>query len=279
MNTNQINNRKAQLIESIKAGLALRNSVAPGELLALVSNADPINFERGVGVLTMQTGVDSDEMLDYQIDNECCESALEVARHTVYMDPERSMINAYKYENSLIPDDELLAFALFFIADSDLVTSANETGEIEFDDVANLVNHMANRMKFFFTCLREKRYDILNLIVHYARKYKSEDIDTRFCFDTVIPDDGGVIEYFNSLVDVNAFRSRNMQMRSERIFADPDPKESMNFSPDDHSDDHEDLIEETEYDEDIDSFEEIECDDDLDFIEDIVEDDICDSEE
>ena len=279
MNTNQINNRKAQLIESIKAGLALRNSVAPGELLALVSNADPINFERGVGVLTMQTGVDSDEMLDYQIDNECCESALEVARHTVYMDPERSMINAYKYENSLIPDDELLAFALFFIADSDLVTSANETDEVEFDDVANLINHMANRMKFFFTCLREKRYDILNLIVHYARKYKSEDIDTRFCFDTVIPDDGGVIEYFNSLVDVNAFRSRNMQMRSERIFADPDPKESMNFSPDDHSDDHEDLIEETEYDEDIDSFEEIECDDDLDFIEDIVEDDICDSEE
>ena len=279
MNTNQINNRKAQLIESIKAGLALRNSVAPGELLALVSNADPINFERGVGVLTMQTGVDSDEMLDYQIDNECCESALEVARHTVYMDPERSMINAYKYENSLIPDDELLAFALFFIADSDLVTSANETGEVEFDDVANLINHMANRMKFFFTCLREKRYDILNLIVHYARKYKSEDVDTRFCFDTVTPDDGGVIEYFNSLVDVNAFRSRNMQMRAERIFADPDPKESMNFSPDDHSDDHEDLIEETEYDEDIDSFEEIECDDDLDFIEDIVEDDICDSEE
>ena len=93
MNTNQINNRKAQLIESIKAGLALRNSVAPGELLALVSNADPINFERGVGILTMQTGVDSDEMLDYQIDNECCESALEVARHTVYMDPERMHTN------------------------------------------------------------------------------------------------------------------------------------------------------------------------------------------
>ena len=279
MNTNQINNRKAQLIESIKAGLGLGNAVAPGELLALVSNADPLNFERGVGVLTMQTGVDSDEMLDYQIDNECCESALEVARHTVYMDPERSMINAYKYENSLIPDDELLAFALFFIADSDLVTSANETGEVEFDDVANLINHMANRMKFFFTCLREKRYDILNLIVHYARKYKSEDIDTRFCFDTVNPDDGGVIEYFNSLVDVNAFRSRNMQMRAERIFADPDPKESMNFSPDDYCDDDEDSVEEADYDEDVDSIDKTEYDDDLDSIEDIGEDDLCDSEE
>ena len=278
MNTNQINNRKAQIIESIKAGLGLRNAVAPGELLALVSNADPLNFERGVGVLTMQTGVDSDEMLDYQIDNECCESALEVARHTVYMDPERSKINAYKYENSMIPDDGLLAFALFFIADSDLVTSANETGEVEFDDVANLINHMANRMKFFFTCLREKRYDILNLIVHYARKYKSEDVDTRFCFDTVTPDDGGVIEYFNSLVDVNAFRSRKMKMRTERIFADPEAKASMDISPDDHSDDHEDPIEETEYDEDIDSFEEIECDD-LDSIEDILDDDLCDSEE
>ena len=279
MNTNQINNRKAQIIESLKAGLGLRNAVAPGELLALVSNADPINFERGVGVLTMQTGVDSDEMLDYQINNECCESALEVARHTVYMDPERSMINAYKYENSLIPDDELLAFALFFIADSDLVTSANETDEVEFDDVANLINHMANRMKFFFTCLREKRYDILNLIVHYARKYKSEDIDTRFCFDTVTPDDGGVIEYFNSLVDVNAFRSRNMQMRAERIFADPDSKESMNFSPDDHSDDHEDPIEEADYDEDVASIDKTEYDDDLDSIKDIGEDDLCDSEE
>ena len=279
MNTNQINNRKAQIIECLKAGLGLRNAVAPGELLALVSNADPINFERGVGVLTMQTGVDSDEMLDYQIDNECCESALEVARHTVYIDPERSMINAYKYENSMIPDDELLAFALFFIADSDLVTSANETDEVEFDDVANLINHMANRMKFFFTCLREKRYDILNLIVHYARKYKSEDIDTRFCFDTVTPDDGGVIEYFNSLVDVNAFRSRNMQMRAERIFADPDSKESMNFSPDDHSDDHEDPIEEADYDEDVASIDKTEYDDDLDSIKDIGEDDLCDSEE
>ena len=267
MNTNQINNRKAQIIESIKAGLGLRNAVAPGELLALVSNADPLNFERGVGVLTMQTGVDSDEMLDYQIDNECCESALEVARHTVYMDPERSKINAYKYENSMIPDDGLLAFALFFIADSDLVTSANETGEVEFDDVANLINHMANRMKFFFTCLREKRYDILNLIVHYARKYKSEDVDTRFCFDTVTPDDGGVIEYFNSLVDVNAFRSRKMKMRTERIFAAPEAKASMDISPDDHSDDHEDSIEETE------------CDDDLECFEETDEDDLCDSEE
>ena len=278
MNTNQINNRKAQIIESIKAGLGLRNAVAPGELLALVSNADPLNFERGVGVLTMQTGVDSDEMLDYQIDNECCESALEVARHTVYMDPERSKINAYKYENSMIPDDELLAFALFFIADSDLVISANETGEVEFDDVANLINHIANRMKFFFTCLREKRYDILNLIVHYARKYKSEDVDTRFCFDTVTPDDGGVIEYFNSLVDINAFRSRKMKMRTERIFAAPEAKASKDISPGDHCDDDEDSVEETEYDEDVDSVEDIECDD-LDSIEDILDDDLCDSEE
>jgi len=267
MNTNQINNRKAQFIESIKAGLGLRNAVAPGELLALVSNADPINFERGVGVLTMQTGVDSDEMLDYQIDNEFCESALEVARHAVYMDPERSKINAYKYENSLIPDDELLAFALFFIADSDLVISANETGEVEFDDVANLINHIANRMKFFFTCLREKRYDILNLIVHYARKYKSEDIDTRFCFDTVTPDDGGVIDYFNSLVDINAFRSRKMKMRTERIFAAPEAKASMDISPGDHCDDDEDSVED------------IECDDDLECFEETDEDDICDSEE
>ena len=122
-------------------------------------------------------------------------------------------------------------------------------------------------------------HSVDNLIVHYARKYKSEDIDTRFCFDTVTPDDGGVIDYFNSLVDVNAFRSRNMKMRTERIFAAPEAKASMDISPGDHCDDDEDSVEETEYDEDVDSVEDIECDDDLECFEETDEDDICDSEE
>ena len=47
MNTNQINNRKAALIQSIKNGLPLDYSVAPGEFLALVAHTDPVNFSRG----------------------------------------------------------------------------------------------------------------------------------------------------------------------------------------------------------------------------------------
>ena len=68
-------------------------------------------------------------------------------------------------------------------------------------------------------------------------------------------------------------------MRTERIFAAPEAKASMDTSPGDHCDDDEDSVEEADYDEDVDSIDKTEYDDDLDSIEDIGEDDLCDSEE
>ena len=205
MNTNQINNRKAALIQSIKHGIPLNESVAPGEFLALVAHTDPVNFNRGFEMLREQTKVDANEFYDYVVENECSEEKLETVRNTLYMDPVRTKINKFKYENALIPDDELLAFVLFLIADSNLVSCTNESGGVEFDDLANLINHMANRVKFLLVCLRDKRYDILNLVVQYARKKKSDQIDTLFCFDTVEPDDGGVIGYYKTLTRHEAF--------------------------------------------------------------------------
>ena len=157
MNTNQINSRKATLIQSVKNGKPFRLTVAPGEFLALVAHTDPLNFNRGFEMLREQTKVDDDAFYDYMVENECSEEKLEMVRNSLYMDPVRAQINRFKYENGLIPDDEILAFVLFLIADSDLVAYATETGEVEFDDLANLINHMANRAKFLLMCLRDNR--------------------------------------------------------------------------------------------------------------------------
>ena len=205
MNAKQNYNRKAALIQSVKNGNSLDHSVAPGEFLALVTHTDPLNFERGLCMLLDQIKADEGEFFGYQHENECYENGLETARNTLFMDPVRSQINRFKYEKGLIPDDEILAFVLFLIADSDLVAYATDEGEVEFDDLANLINHMANRAKFLLMCLRDNRYDILNLVVQYARKEKSEQIDTLFCFDTVEPDDGGVIDYYKILTNHEAF--------------------------------------------------------------------------
>ena len=63
MNTNQINNRKAALIQSIKHGIPLNESVAPGEFLVLVAHTDPVNFNRGFEIRE-QTKVDANEFYD-----------------------------------------------------------------------------------------------------------------------------------------------------------------------------------------------------------------------
>ena len=205
MNANQMQNRKAALTLSLSSGKDINHSIAPGEFLALVAHTDPLNFERGLCMLKDQIKADDGEFFKYQYENECYAAALYAARNTFFMDSIRLEINKYKYTNGLIPDDEILAFVLFLIADSDLVAYATETGEVEFDDLANLINHMANRAKFLLMCLRDKRYDILNLVVQYARKEKSDQIDTLFCFDTVEPDDGGVIGYYKTLTSQEAY--------------------------------------------------------------------------
>ena len=50
---------------------------------------------------------------------------------------------------------------------------------------------------------------ILNAVVQFARKYKSEQIDTIFCFDTVEPDDGGLADYYKAMTDHDAFAALN----------------------------------------------------------------------
>ena len=242
MNTNQINNRKAALIQSIKNGLPLDYSVAPGEFLALVAHTDPVNFSRGFDMLLQQTKADESEFFGYQFENECYEDKLEMVRNTLYMDPVRAQINRFKYENGLIPDDELLAFMLFLIADSDLVTYANETGEVEFDDLATLINHMANRAKFLLMCFRDNRFDILNLVVQYSRKEKSKQIDTLYCFDTVEPDEGGVIGYYKTLTSIEADAGKYAP-----AFETKECKRNLGLSDDeddyDEDDDYEDEFE------------------------------------
>lgn len=242
MNTNQINSRKATLIQSVKNGKPFRLTVAPGEFLALVAHTDPLNFNRGFEMLREQTKVDDDAFYDYMVENECSEEKLEMVRNSLYMDPVRAQINRFKYENGLIPDDELLAFMLFLIADSDLVTYANETGEVEFDDLATLINHMANRAKFLLMCFRDNRFDILNLVVQYARKEKSKQIDTLYCFDTVEPDEGGVIGYYKTLTSIEADAGKNAP-----AFETKECKRNLGLSDDeddyDEDDDYEDEFE------------------------------------
>ncbi len=250
MNTNQINSRKAALIQSVKNGNSFNKSIAPGEFLALVAHTDPVNFNRGFEMLREQTKVDDDDFYDYMVENECSEEKLEAVRNTIYMDPVRAKINKFKYDNGLIPDDEILAFVLFLIADSDLVSNANETGEVEFDDLANLINHMANRAKFLLLCLRENRYDILNLVVQYARKEKSDQIDTLFCFDTVEPDDGGIISYYKTLTDHKAFVEAQGKSHGSAYTAE-DRMHDLGLCDDDE-DDYEDDVYENEDEEELD---------------------------
>ena len=209
MNTNNSFNRKAALQQSIAHGKSLTKSVAPAEFLSLVAYTDPLNFDRGVHLLADQIGVKETDIRTYQRENECYEASLESMRNAFSTDPVRMKLSQFKYESGLIPDDEILAFVLFLVADSDLVEYASATGEVEFDDLADLLNHMANRAKFLLMCLREGRFDILNAVVQFARKYKSEQIDTIFCFDKVEPDDGGLADYYKAMTDHDAFAALN----------------------------------------------------------------------
>ena len=46
-------------------------------------------------------------------------------------------------------------------------------------------------------------------MVQFARKYKSEQIDTIFCFDKVEPDDGGLADYYKAMTDHDSFAALN----------------------------------------------------------------------
>ncbi len=205
MNTNTIKNRKNEIVEDLKSGKRLFRTVAPFELLTLIADLDPINFFRGTAVLADQLGADPMEMVQMCTAEQLTPPAVDVARHTFLMDDARTEINRYKYERGLLGDDEILAFALFLVVDSALVNDALEYDEVEFDDVAELVNHVASRIKFLMSCLRESRFDVLNSIIQYTKAKKSEGIDTVYLFPTIKADDGGFLDYYKAMTEKDEY--------------------------------------------------------------------------
>ena len=83
-----------------------------------------------------------------------------------------------------------------------------------------------------------RQFAILNLVVQYARKEKSDQIDTLFCFDTVEPDDGGVIGYYRTLTDKDAYYEKDGD-GCIPAFAGKERMRDLGLS-DDEDDDYED---------------------------------------
>lgn len=210
MNTKHIQNRKAAFAIAMEnhGSSYLPTTIAPAEMMALVANSDPLNFWNGVNDLTEYANADENDMMEYMLNNQCSDESLSEIRHSFLMDPIRNKLNKIKYEQGLIPDDEILAFALFLVGDSLLVREADTDSYICFDDSATLVNHVANRLKFLCLCMSDGRYDLLNTVIQYARKEMCTTVATNFVFDEVEADDGGVAEYYRTMTDPEAFKKR-----------------------------------------------------------------------
>lgn len=202
MNTNQINNRKAAFTQAMEAhDKDIHHAIAPAELMAIIHHCDPLNYNRGLGILIDTTFVDEDMLMEYMDEKHCWAHDWEAALNTFLMDPVRTRLNKHKYENGLLPDDEILAFALFLVGDS-LLVRETDNGEVpEYCDTADLVNHVAKRLKFLLMCLSLGRYDILNTAIQFARYEMKTNVESDFCFDSIEPDDGGVMHYFKVMTD------------------------------------------------------------------------------
>ena len=79
---------------------------------------------------------------------QCNDESMAEIRNSFLMDPVRAKLNKIKYEKGLIPDDEILAFALFLVGNSRIVEEYDVIDENELYDMAELVNSTANRLKF-----------------------------------------------------------------------------------------------------------------------------------
>lgn len=220
MNTKAISNRKKELKDAIKAGMNITEAISPAELLALVISTDPLDVGNGCLLLSKQLGLneDSAELDEYLLNSQMFDNnSHESARETFLMDDVRKKRNKYKYENGLLTDDEILAFTLFLISDADLISAFNNYGEIEYDDISDLINHVSSRMKFLLQCFAGHRYDILNTVCQYVRENKTGDIDTFMVYTDVGVDDGGVIDYFKKMTDTYAFNPDYENELSQRI--------------------------------------------------------------
>ena len=124
-------------------------------------------------------------------------------------------MNKYKYENALLADDEILAFALFLVGDSLIVKETEDDEDIDFSIAADLVNHVAKRLKFLLMCMNMGRYDVLNTVIQFARHEMKTPINTMYCFDAVEPNDGGVTNYFKVMTDRDEYAKHYDAWRNE----------------------------------------------------------------
>ncbi len=245
MNERMITNRKREIAEAVRSGKDIRTVVAPGELLALIGHTDPVSYDRGADMFCQQVGLQPEDLFEYQLDEQLSGEALEIARNSFLMDSTREKINRHKYTNGLIPDDEIIAFAMFLVSDADIISSVNDYGEVEFDDVSDLVNHIARRIKYLLLCIQNGRYDLLNAIIQFVKRNKTDSIDTLFLFPTVETDDGGVVEFYKAWTDSNAYNAFHEKECAKRMAA-YEAEKQMRTLVDDEEDDESDECEDYE---------------------------------
>ncbi len=148
-----------------------------------------------------------------------------------------------KFTNGLIPDDEIIAYAIFLICDSDIVENANEYGEIDFYDIPDLVNHIAQRIKFILLCIQNKRYDILNAIISHVKRNKADDINTLLIYPTVEANDGGVTEFVKAWTDSKAYNEFHAKECEKRRNEYEDDEEIIDEEEDNDVENEEPIVE------------------------------------
>ena len=114
-------------------------------------------------------------------------------------------LNKIKYEKGLIPDDEILAFALFLVGNCRIIEECDFNDELFFEDYAELINITANRLKFLILCMNNGRFDLLNTVIQFAHKEMQPNASTEYCFAEVTPDDRRVLDYYKRMTDHVAF--------------------------------------------------------------------------
>ena len=241
MNTKQISNRKAAfMLAMAEDPKDINHAVAPAELMAIIAHTNPIQFEDGIGTLFMDSGVDEETYYDYLMRRQCNDESMAEIRNSFLMDPVRAKLNKIKYEKGLIPDDEILAFALFLVGNSRIVEEYDVIDENELYDMAELVNSTANRLKFLLQCMSEGRYDILNTVIQFTHKKMETNVDCVYCFDEVTPEDGGVLEYYKQMTarvehgktfDHETEMEKAFWERYQKSYDDWSRKQTENMSP------------------------------------------------
>lgn len=206
MNTNQISNRKAAFLMAMEEdGTDINHAIAPAELMAIIAHTNPLKFDEGIEEVWDQSCVDEETYYNYLNRHNCTDEALAEIRHSFLMDPVRAKLNKIKYEKGLIPDDEILAFALFLVGNCRIIEECDFNDELFFEDYAELINITANRLKFLILCMNNGRFDLLNTVIQFAHKEMQTNASTEYCFAEVTPDDGGVLDYYKRMTDHVAF--------------------------------------------------------------------------